>query len=80
MIKKSWSKLTRPVAIIGLCCATALSLQGCVEMVVGSDSRIPALKLQLSQCGMVLDLQFGLRFMVLLSLEFGGSTRHYALG
>ncbi|MCH8621124.1 BON domain-containing protein [Undibacterium sp. TS12] len=36
MIKKSWSKLTRPVAIIGLCCATALSLQGCVEMVVGS--------------------------------------------
>ncbi|WP_422637372.1 BON domain-containing protein [Undibacterium umbellatum] len=36
MIKKSWSKLVRPVAVIGLCCVTAMSLQGCVEMVVGS--------------------------------------------
>ncbi|MFZ6744729.1 BON domain-containing protein [Undibacterium sp. JH2W] len=36
MSKKSWNKLARPVAVIGLCCATAISLQGCVEMVVGS--------------------------------------------
>lgn len=36
MIKKSWSKMTRPVAAISLCCVAALSLQGCVEMVVGS--------------------------------------------
>jgi len=36
MIKKSWSKLARPLAVISLCCASALSLQGCVEMVVGS--------------------------------------------
>ena len=36
MIKKSWSKLARPVALISLCCASAMSLQGCVEMVVGS--------------------------------------------
>ncbi len=36
MSRKNWSKLTRPVAMVGLCCATAMSLQGCVEMVVGS--------------------------------------------
>ncbi|MFZ6733039.1 BON domain-containing protein [Undibacterium sp. Ji42W] len=36
MIKKSWSKLGKSVAVISLSCAAALSLQGCVEMVVGS--------------------------------------------
>ncbi|MFZ6719322.1 BON domain-containing protein [Undibacterium sp. Ji49W] len=36
MSKKNWNKFARPMAMIGLCCATAMSLQGCVEMVVGS--------------------------------------------
>ena len=36
------------------------------------------LKLQLSQIGMVLDLQLAFRLVVLLSLEFGGQTRHIA--
>jgi osmotically-inducible protein OsmY len=36
MIKKSWSKLGKSAAVISLSCAAALSLQGCVEMVVGS--------------------------------------------
>lgn len=36
MSRKNWSKLPRPVAMVSLCCAAAMSLQGCVEMVVGS--------------------------------------------
>ncbi|MFZ6871940.1 BON domain-containing protein [Undibacterium sp. Di27W] len=36
MIKKTWGKLARPVAAVSLCCLATLSLQGCVEMVVGS--------------------------------------------
>ena len=36
MTKKSWKKLARPVALASLCCVTVLSLQGCVEMMVGS--------------------------------------------
>lgn len=36
MIKNSWTKLVKPVAVVSLCCAAAISLQGCVEMMVGS--------------------------------------------
>jgi len=36
MSRKGWMSLARPLATISLCCAAALSLQGCVEMVIGS--------------------------------------------
>jgi len=36
MSRKGWMTLARPLATISLCCAAALSLQGCVEMVIGS--------------------------------------------
>ncbi|MFZ6757241.1 BON domain-containing protein [Undibacterium sp. Ji50W] len=36
MSKKTWNMFVRPMATLGLCCAAAMSLQGCVEMVVGS--------------------------------------------
>lgn len=35
MSRKGWMSLARPLATISLCCAAALSLQGCVEMVIG---------------------------------------------
>ncbi|MDO9193998.1 MAG: BON domain-containing protein [Undibacterium sp.] len=36
MIDGMVKKLARPMATIGLCCAAALSLQGCVELMIGS--------------------------------------------
>ncbi|MFZ6656256.1 BON domain-containing protein [Undibacterium sp. TJN19] len=36
MSRKIWNKLARPVAVVSLCCAAAVSLQGCVELMVGS--------------------------------------------
>jgi len=35
MSRKGWMSLARPLATISLCCVAALSLQGCVEMVIG---------------------------------------------
>jgi osmotically-inducible protein OsmY len=36
MIEVLFKKIARPLASIGLCCAAAISLQGCVEIMVGS--------------------------------------------
>ncbi|NDI84871.1 BON domain-containing protein [Undibacterium sp. B2R-29] len=36
MTKTKWQTLARPVATISLCLAAAASLQGCVELVIGS--------------------------------------------
>ena len=36
MIDGMVKKMARPMATIGLCCAAALSLQGCVELMIGS--------------------------------------------
>jgi len=36
MTKTKWQTLARPVAAISLCLAAAASLQGCVELVIGS--------------------------------------------
>jgi osmotically-inducible protein OsmY len=36
MIEVMFKKAARPLAMISLCCAAAMSLQGCVEMMVGS--------------------------------------------
>lgn len=36
MIEKKWNGLSRTLATVSLCCAAAMSLQGCVELVVGS--------------------------------------------
>lgn len=36
MIEVLFKKAARPLAMISLCCAAAMSLQGCVEMMVGS--------------------------------------------
>lgn len=36
MNKQAWNRLFRPVATLSLCCAAVMSLQGCVELAVGS--------------------------------------------
>lgn len=36
MIDAMVKKVARPMATIGLCCAAAISLQGCVELMIGS--------------------------------------------
>ncbi len=36
LTKSLVNKTARPVLVISLCCATAMSLQGCIEMMVGS--------------------------------------------
>lgn len=36
MIKRFWRKFSRPLALMSLCGVTALSLQGCIELAVGS--------------------------------------------
>ncbi|MFZ6773836.1 BON domain-containing protein [Undibacterium sp. SXout7W] len=36
MNKQAWNRFFRPVATVSLCCAAVMSLQGCVELAVGS--------------------------------------------